>query len=110
MRYAAGGFFFGAGRHNSLSLAERYDPATNAWEEVAPMGTARHALGVAVLDGKLYAVGGKSEGIEDEAGEEEEEGERPAHTVERFDPATNAWEEVAPMATGRAAFPFALLM
>ena len=41
--------------------------------------------------------------------EEEEEVERPAHSVERFDPASNAWEEVAPMATARA-FPVALLM
>ena len=56
-----------------------------------------------------YAVGGMSEDIEDEAGEEEEEVEKPANTVERFDPASNAWEVVAPMATGRA-FPFALLM
>ena len=88
---------------------ERYDPATNAWEAVAPTATARFALGVAVFEGKLYAVGGMSEDIEDEAGEEEEEVEKPANTVERFDPASNAWEVVAPMATGRA-FPFALLM
>ena len=81
----------------------------NAWEAVGTARQTRHALGVAVLDGKLYAVGGMSEDIEDEAGEEEEEVEKPANTVERFDPASNAWEVVAPMATGRA-FPFALLM
>ena len=92
----------------ALSSVERYDPAANAWEAVAPMATARVALGVAVFEGKLYAVGGMSEDIEDEAGEEEEV-ETPANTVERFDPASNAWEVVAPMATGRA-FPFALLM
>ena len=58
--------------------------------------------GVAALECKLFAVGGKVE-------EEEEEVERPANVVERFDPASNAWEEVAPMATARA-FPFALLI
>jgi len=56
--------------------------------------------GVAALEGKLYAVGGYYEAAEVET---------PAHSVERFDPASNAWEEVAPMATARA-FPFALLM
>jgi len=60
--------------------------------------------GVAALEGKLYAMGGRIE-EDDEAAELD----RPANTVERFDPASNAWEEVAPMATARA-FPFALLM
>ena len=90
--YAVGGFSAGAG---SLSSVERYDPATNAWEEVAPMAAARRAAGVAVLDGKLYAIG-MSEG-----GEEEDV---TSNTVERFDPITNAWEEVAPMATARTFF------
>ena len=83
------------------SSVERYDPGTDAWEAVAPLTLARFGAGVAALDGKLYAVGGR---IEDD------EVDRPANTVERYDPATNAWGEVvAPMATGRA-FPFALLM
>ena len=47
--------------------------------------------------------------LELEEEEEEEEVEGPAHSVERYDPAANAWEMVVPMATARA-FPFALLM
>ena len=58
---------------------------------------------MAVLDGKLYAVGGRVEEDEDD------EVDRPTNRVERFDPASNAWEEVAPMGTARA-FPFALSM
>ena len=58
--------------------------------------------GVAALEGKLYAVGGRTS-------EEDDETEVDSHSVERFDPASNAWEEVAPMATARA-FSFALLM
>ena len=58
--------------------------------------------GVAALEGKLYAVSGRVE-------EEEAEVDRPANTVERYDPASNAWEEVAPMATARL-FAVALLM
>ena len=83
-----------------LSSVERYDPAVDAWEAVAPLTLARFGAGVAALEGKLYAVGGYYEAAEVE---------RPAHSVERYDPSSNAWEEVAPMATARA-FPFALLM
>ena len=44
---------------NSLSNSvERYDFETKAWETVAPMAVSREAAGVAVLDAKLYAVGG----------------------------------------------------
>ena len=85
-----------------LRSVERYDPALDAWEAVSPLTLARVGAGVAALDGKLYAVGGRVE-------EEQAEVDRPANTVERYDPASNAWEEVAPMATARA-IPFALLI
>ena len=54
------------------------------------MPTARLIVGTAVLDGKLYAVGGESE--EDGAN---------SNVVERYDFETKAWEAVAPMATPR---------
>ena len=65
---------------------------TNVWEEVVPMTRARHIHGVAVLDGTLYAVGGAHSGHNN------------AHlnSVERYVPAANAWEAVAPMASVRA--------
>lgn len=38
----------------------RFDPATNQWScDVAPTSTCRTSVGVAVLDGFLYAVGGQ---------------------------------------------------
>ena len=37
---------------------ERYDPVTDKWTEVTPMLTKRCRLGVATLNGKLYACGG----------------------------------------------------
>ena len=52
------------------------------------MAEARNKLGVAVLDGKLYAVGGDSD-------------DGFLSSVERYDPALNAWETVAPMGAGR---------
>ena len=69
----------------------------NAWESVAPMGTARTGHAAAVLDGKLYAVGG----FNDDDGY--------LSSVERYDPALNAWEAVAPMATARYAHAVAVL-
>ena len=62
---------------------------------MAPMATARNSHAVAVLDGKLYAVGGQNYGL--------------LSSVERYDPATNAWEAVAPMAAARVK-AFAVLM
>ena len=82
--YAVGGF---NGDDGNLSSVERYDPAVGAWEAVAPMALARFGAGVAALEGKLYALGGRVE-EDDEAAELD----RPANTVERYDPATNAWE------------------
>ena len=61
------------------------------------MGTARWGMGVAVLDGKLYAVGGS-----DHDGAS-------LSLVEWYDPALNAWEAVAPMGTARYS-PLAALM
>ena len=79
---------------------ERYDPSTNEWEEeaVAPMPSTRRYVGTAVLDGKLYAVGGVNHNDDDVLS-----------SVERYDPATNAWEAVAPMAEARCDHAVAVL-
>ena len=39
-------------------LSRRYDPHTNKWTEVAPMAKRRAGVGLAALNGFLYAVGG----------------------------------------------------
>lgn len=41
-----------------ISCAFRYDPQVNKWTKVACMSTRRLGVGVAVLGGYLYAVGG----------------------------------------------------
>ena len=91
--YAVGGLNDDGGQ---LISAERYDPALDAWEAVAPMAAARSRLSVAVLDGKLYAVGG----------ENDEDGDIDC-LVERYDPALEVWEAVSPMGTARY-FPLPL--
>lgn len=43
-----------------LLVCGRYDPKTNQWSsDVAPTSTCRTSVGVAVLGGYLYAVGGQ---------------------------------------------------
>ena len=83
-----------------ISSVERYDPSTNEWEgeAVAPMPTAREKFGTAVLDGKLYAAGGMNEA--DGA---------TSNLVERYDPATKAWEAVEPLAAARGCVGLAVL-
>ncbi len=71
-----------------VATAYRYDPASDVWTEVAPLPTARGALAVAVLSGKLYAVGGYAEGGNTGA-------------LEVYDPATNSWNSKAPLPTPR---------
>ena len=92
--YAVGGYDGGR-----LSSVERYDPGTDAWEAVAPLTLARFGAGVAALEGKLYAVGGRGE--EDEDAWEEDAWEA-LSSLERYDPATNAWEVAAPLTTARS--------
>ncbi|KAH6940664.1 hypothetical protein HPB50_004083 [Hyalomma asiaticum] len=51
---------------------------------VAPLNTRRSALSAAVLDGKIYALGGY-------------DGQEYLSTVEVYDPATNVWTTGPPM-------------
>ena len=86
MLYVAGGTT-DDGPSNSL---HRYDPAMDAWEEVASMRLRRVYCSAAVLNGKLYVAGGQKDD------------EDYLSSVECYDPSTNSWEEVAPMSTGRS--------
>ncbi|VDO79293.1 unnamed protein product [Haemonchus placei] len=47
-------------RGGCLDIVERYDVRRNEWTSVAPMGSSRYFHCVSVLDGCLYAVGGRS--------------------------------------------------
>jgi N-acetylneuraminic acid mutarotase len=73
------------GQKRLSSVVERYDPAKNAWEAVAPMSMARYGLAAAAVDGKLYAMGGY-------------DGQNRLSSVERYDPAKNEWVAMASMA------------
>jgi len=74
----------------SVGTHEVYDPATDSWERLAPMPTARnhHAAGVAV--GRLYVTAGRA-------------GDDFTMTVtEAYDPIADRWEEAPPLPTGRS--------
>jgi N-acetylneuraminic acid mutarotase len=65
----------------ATNLVEVYDPATNTWATATPMPTARMGLVAAVMNGKIYAIGGRTDGYSTSA----------VGTVTEFDPATNLW-------------------
>ena len=84
--YAVGGY----DGHRSVSSVERYDEEKNEWEAVADMGNVRGFVGVCVLDGRMYAVGGV-----------DADGNSLA-SVERYDEAKNEWVAVVDMGTARS--------
>ena len=54
------GLLYAVGGYNgqvTINTVERYNPRTEEWNMVAEMNTARSMLGVASLNGQLYAVG-----------------------------------------------------
>lgn len=68
---------------------ERYDPRTNTWAKMPPMGTHRKHLGVAVYNNMIYAVGGRDDSSE-------------LSSAERFNPQTNTWQPVVAMTSRRS--------
>ncbi len=72
-----------------------YDPGPNTWAAVAPVAICRDNPGTAVLNSMLYAFGGRTRNGDGTTLN------GTLASVERFDPATNAWTARAPMPTGR---------
>ena len=81
---------------STVSSIERFDPAKNIWQELASMKSSRRGLGVGVLDGHLYAVGGS-------------DGTQALRIVERYDPRLNFWARVADMNEERSSVATASL-
>jgi non-specific serine/threonine protein kinase len=84
--YAVGGRALSPDK-NSAAL-ERYDPATDRWQRLPDMPTARGGLGAAIVDGHLFAVGGESP-------------TRALGAVESYDIARKAWSRGPSMRTAR---------
>ena len=70
------------------SLYQRGTPKELVWEEKASVSVARYAYdGVAVLDGKIYFVGGFNGSAK--------------NTAERYDPTNNTWETIVSLSVER---------
>jgi N-acetylneuraminic acid mutarotase len=85
--FVVGGFGGGRVRWEALDAVYEYVAARNAWEARAPLPTPRGALAVAVLDGRLHALGGSGDKVSN------------AHEV--YDPVTNTWTRANAMPTAR---------
>jgi len=71
------------------SLATVSPALSDSWTSKADMPTARRHLATAVLDGKIYAIGGMSGATGG------------LSTVEEYDPTTDTWTMKSPMSTAR---------
>lgn len=80
-------------------------PPENSWVSKAPMQEARGGLGTAVVNGRIYAIGGSTE-----------IGYQPNPIIsggvvkgsnEEYNPASDSWTSKAPMPTPRASFAVA---
>jgi N-acetylneuraminic acid mutarotase len=85
--YVMGGY--DASSPNAMTKLEVFDPATNTWSAPATTGTftGRGGLSSAVVNGKIYVMGGSHSGLANTS-----------NTLEVFDPATNSWS--TPVTTG----------
>nr|XP_037874793.1 kelch-like ECH-associated protein 1B isoform X3 [Bombyx mori] len=86
--YAVGGRNTSPGSSYDSDWVDVYNPATEHWRPCSPMSTPRHRVGVAVMDGLLYAVGGSA-------------GSEYHRTVECYEPERDLWSSVAAMSTAR---------
>jgi N-acetylneuraminic acid mutarotase len=76
-------------------LLEEYDPSTDQWASKTPMPVGLHHVGVGVIEGRLYVIGGYRHvglSVWD-----------PVATVFAYDPSTDTWAERAAMPTARGA-------
>jgi N-acetylneuraminic acid mutarotase len=76
--YVVGGYADAHGLSQPARSLYRYDPRENRWIRLPDMPTARAALAVGVLRGKLYAAGGS-------------DGSTPMDTLEIYDIAKRRW-------------------
>jgi N-acetylneuraminic acid mutarotase len=87
--------------------AWEYTPDTDSWKALAPLPTRRAAGGAAVVNGKIYVIGGASTlpGATDPAIRfDGQPRDNVIGTNEEYNPAANTWKSRAPMPTARNHF------
>ena len=103
--YAFGGFAYpgsGPPGWTPVNNVFEYDPAADAWKELAPMPTKRGAASAVVANGKIYVTGGVNSlpGVT-ENGVHPTRAQNVVATVEEYDPASNSWKSLRPMLVAR---------
>jgi N-acetylneuraminic acid mutarotase len=78
----------------SFSLIESVKATEDSWATKALMPTERSFFGVAVVNGKIYTVGGSNAGV--------------LNITEEYDPVTDIWKTKAAMPTPRSSFGIAV--
>jgi N-acetylneuraminic acid mutarotase len=89
--------------HVPVNTNYAYDPKTDTWSTKAPMPTARQHLQTAVIDGKLFALGGRilGNGVHSE---DLDEASSNFNRNEMYDPQNDSWTVRQPMLTKRSGF------
>ncbi len=85
-----------------IDNAWEYDPANDSWKALAPLPSKRGSPVAAVVNGKIYVLGGAGNfpGSKDTSIHFARP-HRAVGTNEVYDPATNTWETRSPMPTAR---------
>ncbi|XP_013364024.1 PREDICTED: kelch-like protein 33 isoform X2 [Chinchilla lanigera] len=81
---------------NTLASTLRWDPSQEDWEERAPLCQARSLFPLVALDGQLYALGGRHNGVA-------------LNSVETYNPELNTWRSAPVLPAPRFAHAAAIL-
>jgi hypothetical protein len=73
----------GSSNSGPTSIVEAYDPATDSWSSRTPLPGAKSSAGAAVINGRIYVVGGDNR-------------------LYAYDPFLDIWAELAPLPVGSA--------
>ncbi|KFO22263.1 kelch-like protein 33 isoform X2 [Fukomys damarensis] len=93
--YVCGGQDFYS-HSSTLASTLRWDPSQEDWEEIAPLCQARSLFPLVALDGLLYALGGRCNGVA-------------LNSVETYNPELNVWRPAPALPTPCFAHAAALL-
>jgi N-acetylneuraminic acid mutarotase len=87
--YVIGGFTAAGVHAGAVNLVFSYDLPADSWRQLAPLSSPRGSVGVAVVGGKIHAIGGR--GLDKVT----------VATHEVYDPSTGQWSQAAPLPTAR---------
>ena len=79
-----------------VATVEEYNPVKETWTQLKPLSNSRRGVGVSILEGLLYAIGG-SDGLQ------------ALQLVERYNPEMNTWMRVADLNEVRSSVAAAVI-